>query len=145
MLLKGPTKSLKLPCEAMTVSEKKSFDLFAQKEFQKKLSMWEYLQIEIYRFWYFFPIETKIFPLNFRSVIVVSKILCNIFVFVSIFVTRLHWKCDLLCTKTPPIDNFEVEHDCSDQLRSFSRCFDRQSHWKPENGENPCQLWAGHL
>ena len=26
--------------------------LFAQKEFQKKLSMWEYLQIEIYRFCY---------------------------------------------------------------------------------------------
>ena len=26
--------------------------LFAQKEFQKKLSMWEYLQVEIYRFRY---------------------------------------------------------------------------------------------
>ena len=26
--------------------------LFAQKEFQKKLSMWEYLQVESYRFCY---------------------------------------------------------------------------------------------
>ena len=26
--------------------------LFAQKEFQKKLSMWEYLQVESYRFRY---------------------------------------------------------------------------------------------
>ena len=104
------------------------FDLEAQKDFQKKLSMWEYLLLEFYRFCYFFWTEVKIFPPNFPSAIVVSKIPRNISIFVSIFVTKIRRKLNFLHTKTPPIDNFEVEHDCGDELRSFSRCSDRQSH-----------------
>ena len=104
------------------------FDLEAQKDFQKKLSMWEYLLLEFYRFRYFFLIEVKIFPPNFRSAIVVSEIPGNIFIFVSIFVTKVQRKFNCLRTKTPPIDNFDVEHACCDELRVFSRCFGRQTH-----------------
>ena len=121
------------------------FDLEAQKDFQKKLSMWEYLLLELYRFRYFFSVEVKIFSPNFRSAIYVSEIPRNISTFVSIFVTKPLRKCDFLHPKTLPIDNFEGNYDWLDKLGSFSECFDRQLHRKSQNRENPCQLWAGHL
>ena len=104
------------------------FDLEAQKDFQNKLSMWEHLRLEFYRFCYFFRTEVKIFSPNFPSAIVVSKIPRDISTFVSIFVTKIRRKFNFLHTKTRPIDNFEVEHDWDDELRSFSRRSDRKSH-----------------
>ena len=41
--------------------------LVAQKDSQKKLSMWDYLQVELYRFCYFFFISLKFLPLKSSS------------------------------------------------------------------------------
>ena len=72
-----PFFGLKVARPALTDFKKKLFFLKsylgAQKEFQKKSSMWQYLLLEIYRFPHFFFLESQNFHVYQVDKNVVSK------------------------------------------------------------------------
>ena len=76
--MNNENRSLKVARSELTDSGKKKLFfptsyLGAQKEFQKKSSMWQYLLLEIYRFPHFFFLESQNFHVYQVDKNVVSK------------------------------------------------------------------------